>query len=83
MLADHNSLIVPATDTEVPVEEKKMEILAARDTEVSALQQLGLYDAWVKCTTCTLATVRMYPQGIPTGIPFKTQKAPRTRPKGP
>ena len=46
MLADHNSLIFPARDTEVPAEEKKLEILAARDTQVSALQQLGLYDAW-------------------------------------
>ena len=32
MLADHNSLIIPARDAEVPAEEKKLEILAARDT---------------------------------------------------
>ena len=34
MLADHNSLIVPARDANEPAEEKKNEILAARDTEV-------------------------------------------------
>ena len=36
-LTDDNSLIVPASDTAVPAEEKKLEILAARDTEVSSL----------------------------------------------
>ena len=39
MLADHNSLIVPSRDAEVPAKEKKLEILAARDIEVSSLQR--------------------------------------------
>ena len=46
MLADHNSLVVPARDANKPAEEKKNEILAARDTEVSVLAKMGLTDAW-------------------------------------
>ena len=46
MLADHNSLIVPARDANKPAEEKKNEILAARDTEVTVLAKMGLTDVW-------------------------------------
>ena len=46
MLADHNSLIVPARDANKPAEEKKNEILAAGDTEVTVLAKVGLTDAW-------------------------------------
>ena len=46
MMADHNSLIVPARDCDSPAEEKTLEILDARDTEVASLPALGLMDAW-------------------------------------
>ena len=45
MLADHNLLIIPARDADCPAEEKKLEILAARDSEVAALQTLDMHDA--------------------------------------
>ena len=54
MLADHNSLIVPARDADFPAEEKKWEILAARDTKVAALQTLVMHDAW--CEVHNLST---------------------------
>ena len=66
MLADHNSLIVLARDTEVPAEEKKLEILAARDAEVIALQQLGLYDAWGEVQNLHSC----YSQDVPPGFTY-------------
>ena len=66
MLADHNSLIVPARDAEVPAEEKKLEILGARDTKVSALQQLGLYDAWGEVHNLHSC----YSQDVPPGFTY-------------
>ena len=52
LLADHNSLIVPARDSVPVFEDKNTTIVDARETEIRVLQKLGLTDAYTEVHTC-------------------------------
>ena len=67
MLADHNSLIVPARDTNRPAIEKKNALLAACDAEIAAVDQLGLVDSWAEVHSSHPALKQKGPKGYTFG----------------
>ena len=46
LLADHNSLALPAQDAEKPPAKESLQVREARETELAILSRLHLHDAW-------------------------------------